>query len=179
MLIGIDASRAFTKNRTGIEEYSYQVIKYLRNKLNDAQVILYIRKNQEVDFDLPLNWRIKKMWLPYFTSQMRFSLEFLFNPIDTLLIPAHVVPPIHPRNTIVVIHGLEYKFVPNAYSLWARFYMSVVIRNSCSWAKKIIAVSKNTKKDLMELYKVPEEKIEVIYEGVSTNYKSGTEYTNY
>ena len=62
MLIGIDGSRAFIKRRTGIEEYSYQVIKGLRDKLKDAQtVFLYIRKNQEVDFELPKNWRVKKI----------------------------------------------------------------------------------------------------------------------
>ncbi len=111
------------------------------------------------------------MRLPYFFSQVRFSLEFLFNPVDTLFIPAHVVPPIHPENTVVVIHGLEYEFVSNAYSSWAKFYMSVVIKNSCRWAKKIIAVSNNTKQDLIKLYKVTEEKIEVIYEGYEEKFK--------
>ena len=33
MIIGIDASRAFQKKKTGIEEYSYQVIKHLRDFL--------------------------------------------------------------------------------------------------------------------------------------------------
>ncbi|MFA6193881.1 MAG: glycosyltransferase family 1 protein [Parcubacteria group bacterium] len=44
--------------------------------------------------------------------------------------------------------------------------MRLVIKNSCRWAKHIIAVSENTKKDLMKLYKVPEGKIGVIYEGI-------------
>ncbi|HEX7586257.1 MAG TPA: glycosyltransferase family 1 protein [Patescibacteria group bacterium] len=169
MIIGIDGSRAFLKQRTGIEEYSYQVIKHLTKELRDCQVVLYLRDNQEIDFDIPKNWKIKKLWLPYFTSQIRFSLEFLFNPIDVLFIPAHVVPPIHPKKTIVTIHGLEYEFVTGAYSWWARLYMRTVIKNSCHWAKKIIAVSKNTRQDLVNLYKVPEEKIEVIYEGYEKN----------
>ncbi len=46
------------------------------------------------------------------------------------------------------------------------------IKNSCRWAKTIIAVSNNTKKDLMRLYKVPEEKIKVIYEGYDADAKS-------
>jgi hypothetical protein len=62
MIIAIDGSRAFLKRRTGIEEYSYQVIKHLRDKLSDAQVILYIRANQEIDFDLPSHWQVKKLW---------------------------------------------------------------------------------------------------------------------
>jgi hypothetical protein len=44
MRIGIDGSRAFIKKRTGIEEYSYQVIFYLREWLQEEDVFLYIKK---------------------------------------------------------------------------------------------------------------------------------------
>jgi glycosyltransferase involved in cell wall biosynthesis len=169
MVIGIDGSRAFVGERTGIEEYSYQVIKGLRDKLNGHLVILYIRHDQKIDFNLPKNWKVKQLWLPYFSSQIRFSFELLFHPVDVLFVLSHTVPPFHPKKTIVVIHGLEYEFVPKAYSAWARFYMPIVIKNSCRWAEKIISVSRNTKKDLINLYKVPEEKISVIYEGYETD----------
>jgi len=185
MLIGIDGSRAFLKQRTGIEEYSYQVIKHLRDKLNDSQarlastsgfresrrVVLYIKHNQKIDFELPQMWSVKKLWSPRLWTQIRLSLELLLNPVDVLFIPAHTVPIIHPKNTIVTIHGLEYEFVPAAYSSWAIFYMRTIIKNSCRWAKKIIAVSNNTKKDLCELYEFSEEKIEVVYEGYEKKFK--------
>jgi len=46
MNIGIDASRAFTKEKTGIEEYSYQLIKNLTMMdLKSHQFFLYARKN--------------------------------------------------------------------------------------------------------------------------------------
>lgn len=169
MIIGIDASRAFIKKRTGIEEYSYRVIKNLRNKLMNHQVILYLRKNQEVDFEIPKNWKIKKIYFSRFWTQLGLSLELFINKIDILFIPAHIVPVFHPQKTIVVIHGLEYEFYPKAYSLWERIYMRWSIKFSCKWARKIIAVSQNTKKDLINLYKIPAEKIDVIYEGYSDN----------
>ncbi|EKD58580.1 MAG: group 1 glycosyl transferase [uncultured bacterium] len=167
MKIGIDASRAFLKNRTGIEEYSYQIIKHLRNELDarQYQVVLYLRRGQEIDFKLPQNWTIKIIQWPRFWTQIGLSLEMLLNPVDTLLIPAHTVPIMHPRNTIVVVHGLEYEFCPQAYSRLARIYMRWTIKKSCKWASKIISVSENTKKDLIRLYKVRAEKIFVIYEG--------------
>lgn len=190
MKIGIDASRAFLKNRTGIEEYSYQVIRHLRNKLTDAEVILYIRPrgiNDDIDkFNIPQNWEIKKINFCRFWTQIGLSLEMLLNPVDILFIPAHTVPIINPSSpifkkiinlihkkkinpkTVVTIHGLEYEFLPKAYSFWERFYMRLVIKKSCKWADKIIAVSKNTKKDLIRLYKVPAKKIEVVYEGFDT-----------
>jgi glycosyltransferase involved in cell wall biosynthesis len=70
----------------------------------------------------------------------------------------------------VVIHGLEYEFMPEAYSSWERLYMRFSIKKSCQWAQKVIAVSKNTKKDLKKIYGVPDEKVKVIYEGYDKNY---------
>ncbi len=167
MIIGIDASRAFQKQKTGIEEYSYQVIKNIRNYLRDQQVILYANPaiNIKPDFNIPEKWKIKYLRSPIFWTQVRLSLELLFHPVDILFIPAHTVPLVHPKNTIVTIHGLEYEYCPKAYSFWQRFYMRRVIKNSCQWAKRIIAVSNNSKKDLIKLYGVPEKKISVIYEG--------------
>jgi len=179
MIIGIDASRAFLKQRTGIEEYSYQVIKHLADRqtsltkeTSDCQVVLYLRKNQEIDFILPKNWNARVIQWPRFWTQIGLSLEMIFHPVDTLFIPAHTVPVVHSKNTIVTIHGLEYEFCPKAYSPWETFYMRWSIKNSCRWAKKIIAVSNNTKQDLIKLYKVPENKIEVIYEGYGSIGKS-------
>lgn len=171
MLIGIDASRAFLKQRTGIEEYSYQIIKHLRDRLGGHTVVLYLRKNQAVDFELPAGWRIKNINFAYLWTQIGLSLEMLFHPADVLFVPAHTVPLIHPKNTVVTIHGLEYEFCPKAYSLWARFYMRFSIKNSCRWAKKIISASENTKKDLRRLYKVPENKVTVVYEGYDNKFK--------
>lgn len=171
MKIGIDASRAFVGERTGIEEYSYRVIKYLRKELQNDEVFLYIRKGQKIDFKLPQNWKIKVINFPYLWTQVGLSLEMLIHPVDALFIPAHVVPIIHSKNTFVTVHGLEFEMFPEGYSFWARFYMRWSIRFSCRWAKKIIAVSQNTRNDLMKLYKIPEEKIEVIYEGISENLK--------
>jgi len=189
MKIGIDASRAFIKKRTGIEEYSYQVIRHLKNELADCEVILYVRAgeiNERVKkFQLPEKWKIKEIKMPRFWTQIGLSREMIFHPVDALFIPAHTVPIIHPSGwlmravnffkkekikkfkTVVTIHGLEYEFLPKAYSLWERFYMRTVIKKSCHWADKIISVSKNTKKDLVKLYNVPARKIKVIYEGFS------------
>ena len=165
MKIGIDASRAFLKQRTGIEEYSYQIIKNLRDKLNDHQVVLYVRKDQQIDFEIPKNWKIKIINCIRLWTQLGLSFELLLHPIDTLFIPAHTVPIIHPKNTIVVVHGLEYEFCPQAYSMFERFYMRLTIKKSCTWASGIISVSQNTKKDLIDLYDVSENKIDVVYEG--------------
>ena len=188
MKIGIDASRAFLKNRTCIEEYSYQVIRHLRESFSEEKVVLYVRKKlvwesgrlklepQRIDFELSANWEVKGLWAPRFWTQIRLSCEMLLHPVDVLFVPAHTVPCIHPKQTVVTIHGLEYEFSPESYSWYERWYMRFSIRNSVCWAKRVIAVSDNTKRDLIRLYQVPEEKITVVYEGVEKYRVSSIEY---
>lgn len=176
MTIGIDASRAFLPKRTGIEEYSYQVIKHLTKELAEERVVLYVRKNQVVDFDLPKMWRVRSLGWSRCWTQGGLALEMLLRPVDTLFVPAHTVPWVHPKRTVVVVHGLEYEFCFDAYSWWERRYMRWSIKNSCRWASKIIAVSENTKRDLVRLYSVPEEKIRVIYEGVKQMKNEGSDF---
>ena len=174
MTIAIDGSRAFLKQRTGIEEYSYQVIFHLREELKEESVVIYIRSDQEIDFDLPEKWRVKQLWAPRLWTQCRLSLEMLFSKTDILLVPAHTVPFIHPRNTIVVVHGLEYEFCPEAYSWFARWYMRLSIWYSCKVAKTVICVSENTKKDVMRLYAVEQQKIVVFPEGYEKKHAEGS-----
>ncbi|MCA9364619.1 MAG: glycosyltransferase family 4 protein [Candidatus Moranbacteria bacterium] len=173
MKIGIDASRAFIQDRTGIEEYAYQVIKNMEGVLADDDVRLYIRgQQQEVikKINFPERWEVRTLKARRLWTLGRLSIEMGIHSIDALFIPSHVVPPIRPKNTTVTIHGLEYEKCPEAYRPWERFYMRQAITHACKWAKKIIAVSQNTKKDLIKIYKVPEEKITVIYEGYETKW---------
>lgn len=165
MIIGIDASRAFLRNRTGIEEYAYRVIEHLRGPLRDEEVVLYVRPGQGPDFGLPAAWRVKTLRSPRFWTHGRLSIEMLLHRPDVLFIPAHTVPIIHPRRSVVTVHGLEYEFSPESYSWWERCYMRTVIRFSCRAAETIIAVSEHTKGDLVRLYGVPEHRIVVVYEG--------------
>jgi len=169
--IGIDASRAFVKERTGIEEYSYQVIKHLRKYLGEHQVILYTRfgGDEQVDFELPKKWQVKILPWKYFWTQGGLSWEMLVRPMDILFVPAHTLPFIHPRRSYVTVHGLEYEFSPESYSWQSRLFHRFFIKRSCRWAEKVIAVSEKTKKDLVNLYKVREEKIEVIGNGFAIN----------
>lgn len=184
MIIGIDASRAFLARRTGIEEYSYQVIKHLRAVIPESEeVVLYLRKKIEmgppgrrfqirtrlpkVDFSLPRHWKLSGIWAPRFWTQAGLSWAMLRQKPDVLFVPVHTVPFLHPKNTVVTVHGLEYEFCPEAYSWWGRFFLRFFTRYSCRAAARVISVSENTKQDVMRLYGVPEKKIRVIYEGFS------------
>lgn len=182
MKIGIDASRAFIDNRTGIEEYSFRVIEQLTKEksLKEHEVILYARGGklrlelEAGNFRLPYNWKVKEVLPSRFWTQLGLSLELLLNPIDALFVPAHTVPLVHPKNTVVTVHGLEYEHCPESYGLYSRWFHRFFVKKSCKWASKIIAISKNTRKDLLEIYKADKKKIEIVYNGflrIDDNFK--------
>ncbi len=177
--IAIDASRAFVHERTGIEEYAYQVIKHMRTPLATRDVVLYVRFGgiaardprawiHRHFFSLPDVWRVRVVRPPRFWTQGGLAWRMLRDRPATLFVPAHTVPWIHPRNTVVVVHGLEYEMTPQAYSAWARLYMRWSIRASCRWARHIVTVSDNTARDVARLYGVPRAKMTTVYEGINT-----------
>ena len=169
MKIGIDASRAFGKERTGTEEYSYRLIKNLAMMdTSRHQVFLYARKNPLADFDLPDNFQLKIISTNRFWTQIGLASEMMMNKPDVLFVPSYAIPQIHPAKTVVTIHGLEYRCCPECYSLKERFILELNTRLSIKWASKIITPSESTKKDLVKFYKVNADKIKVIYHGVNS-----------
>jgi glycosyltransferase involved in cell wall biosynthesis len=89
--------------------------------------------------------------------------------LDVYHSPSGVMPYTYRGNSIITIHDLAIYKHPEWFPE-GRISKSVstkmLVPNSVSLAKKIIAVSNSTKKDLIDLFNVPEEKIAVIYQGV-------------
>ena len=168
MNIGINAVAAFKEPRTGVEEYVYQLIKHL-TMLKDSDkhhFILYSQNNNNFNFKLPNNFEINKLrWsLPMWT-QIRLTAEILKNKPDILFIPVHVLPFIHPENSVTTIHGLEYEYYPEMYPANHLRYLRWSTKYALKNTKKIITVSQNTKNDLIKLYNADPDKIKVIYHG--------------
>lgn len=72
---------------------------------------------------------------------------------------------------VLTVHDLSFlinkKFFSCRKNIWHWF---VNIKKLTNHFDKIVAVSENTKRDLMEIIKVPEDKIKVIYSGISKNF---------
>ena len=164
MTIGIDASRINIKNKTGTEYYSYNLIEYLLKVDKKNKYILYSRNLLKDEFK-GLNFTNKILWAPRLWTQLRLSIEMLKAPIGALFVPAHAIPLIHPKKTIITIHGLEYEYFPKAYSFFERWHLKFATKLALKYASKIIAPSHSTKNDLIKFYKADPKKIKVIYHG--------------
>lgn len=168
MKIGIDASRAFVEEKTGTEEYSYELIRHLASDFfKEDEIFLFVKWGTHIDFALPSNFFVKEIEGNFLWTQWHLSYELMRNPIDVLFVPAHTIPLRHPQKSVATIHGLEFKSCPDCYSRKDRWILDINTRLSILFAKKIITPSEGTKQEIVKFYKVPPEKISVIHHGAS------------
>lgn len=169
MTIGIEAERANNRTKTGVEHYAKQLILHLAEIDSVNEYILLLRSTPEDwFFKLPKNFKVKVIPFPIFWTQIRISWEMLWHPVDVLMIPASALPIIHPRRSIVTIHDVAWKYFPESFTGFMRWFLEWSTKFAVRNASQIIAVSESTKKDLVKFYKVDEKKINVIHHGFSS-----------
>jgi glycosyltransferase involved in cell wall biosynthesis len=169
MIIGIDASRATVRRRTGTEGYSFNVIRGLIELGAAHQFRLYFRDDPPEDL-FPARPNVEhvvirrsRLW-----THVGLRAALRANRPNVLFVPAHVIPWPNAMGVpaVVTIHDLGYLYYPEKHPLFDRLYLNWSTRHSARMARRVIAVSKATAHDLVALNGVPEEKIRVVYSGV-------------
>jgi glycosyltransferase involved in cell wall biosynthesis len=82
----------------------------------------------------------------------------------------HVVPPSCPCPAVVTIHDLSFERHPELMGLRDRFVFRTMVPRSARRAVRVFAVSELTKRDLVELYGIPEDKVVVTPNGVDPRF---------
>ncbi|MBI2600957.1 glycosyltransferase family 4 protein [Candidatus Daviesbacteria bacterium] len=181
MIIGFDGSRAFSNQRTGTENYSYQLLKHLAKIDTKNHYLIYLRPASTKDLGQSNYLEKEKGWpqnfqfkvLEYFRlwTQSGLAFETFKQRLDLLFVPAHTLPIIHKPGlkTVLTVHDLGSEYLPRMHQLKQRLYLSVMQRYQLKTATKIIAVSKATRDDLVAKIGINPSKIVVIYEGYNKN----------
>ncbi len=168
LTIGVDASRTLAAHRTGTEHYSVALLRALMLLDTPHRWRLYAPAAPPDDLlPLPSRWEWRTLPAPRLWTHGRLSWEMLRHAPDVLFVPAHVVPFIHPRRTVVTLHDLGYRAFPDAHPARDRRYLALSTRWSARTARRIIAVSGATRDDLVRHLRVPPDKIAVVPHGVS------------
>ncbi len=166
MTIAIEAERANHGRPTGVEHYAKQLIKHLAEVDSVNTYVLYLRTEpQEWMAALPPNFSCKVIPFPIFWTQVRVSIEVLLHRPDALFVMASALPIIHPKNSVVTIHDLGWAYYPETFGTAMRWYLKFSTWYACKFAKSTIAISEQTKKDLIARYNLAPEKIKVVYHG--------------
>ncbi len=83
-----------------------------------------------------------------------------------------VLPPTLPgTKTLLTVHDLSFIRVPETASPGLRAYLEVVVPRSARRADHILADSEATRQDLIELYRLPSERVTVLLSGVDSRFQ--------
>lgn len=92
----------------------------------------------------------------------------LYHATEHLLMPLRDVP------TVLTVHDLIFRRYPAHHKPLNRWYLNLTMPLYCRRATRIIAVSEQTKCDVVEAYRIPPEKITVIYEAAAPGFNPQT-----
>lgn len=177
MRIAFDAKR-ITHNRTGLGNYSRFVVNGLSANYPENQYMLYtpglrqsalweqIVPRPNVSFQYP-ETTIAKMCPSLWRSRtivqdLKKDRIDLFHGLSNELphtLKGSGIP------SIVTIHDLIFMRYPQYYQRIDRAIYTYKFKKACQIANRIVAISEMTSRDIQSFFHIPEEKIEIVYQG--------------
>jgi glycosyltransferase involved in cell wall biosynthesis len=101
-----------------------------------------------------------------------FAWRLWRDRLDLFHATHYVIPPLARARAVVTIHDIIHvlypQFLPNRGAL---LYARVMIRRALRRADRIITVSYNSKRDLVDYFGIPPSRVEVIYNGVAGRFR--------
>jgi len=171
MKVGFDISQI--AHVGGVANYTQNLAEQLQ-QLKDLEMV-YFYSSLRKPYRGKLK-NVKKYRLPPTFFEMLFnrwrnvSIEKFIGPVDIFHSSDWTEPPSKAKK-VTTYHDI----VPLKYPGWSHPKIVAVHKRRLWWVEKeidfVIAVSEATKKDLMEISNIPEEKITVIYEAPSGDFK--------
>jgi glycosyltransferase involved in cell wall biosynthesis len=181
MKIGFDAKRIF-HNRTGLGNYSRDLVRILSHYHPENKYVLYNPKKRNAiafNFDheatveaLPSSGFCKffyNLWRQFFISS-----DLLKDNIQIFHGLSGEIPCGLKRKgikTVVSVHDLIFLRYPQFYTFFDRYIHKIKAQYSVRNADVVVAVSEQTKYDIIEFFDIQPEKIEVVYQGCQDVFK--------
>jgi len=186
MNIGIDIRPLMCPNRTGVGQYTFELLDALFFTDKENQYYLFYNSYKDLASIVP-NWSQKNVHIiktGWPNKIFSFALALGIIKLDNIIIKnkKNSVPHLHyffspnlgftsvskKTKQILTVHDLSFKFFPDCFS-WKRRIRHVLIRpkKQSQKADIILTPSKNTKKDIVTGFCIDENKIKVIYPGVN------------
>lgn len=164
VVIGIDASRAITGQRTGTEAYAYFLIQAL---ITQSKQPLRLYFNQPPPPGL-FSGEFEAVHIPFsrLWTHIRLAWELHRRPPDLFFTPAHVIPFTYFGRSVATIHDVGYHHFPKAHPTTQLAYLRWSTAHNTHRSQLVIADSQATKDDLRRFYGTNPAKIAVVYPGI-------------
>lgn len=184
MNLGIDVRTLMSPTRTGVGEYTFELLNALFSLPSDDQFYLLYNGHKKITQWLP-QWNQSNVhyagttWpnkffnastvvarRPFLTSPLKSDVKL--NAVFLPNINFTALPP--DQKYVITIHDLSFKLFPHFFSakqrLWHRLVQpEKLIKN----ANHIITPSDNTRRDVIQQLSIPEHKVTTVYPGLNLN----------
>jgi glycosyltransferase involved in cell wall biosynthesis len=178
MKIGLNGQQLLLENPAGPEKYTYNLFNALSKIDKKNKYIIYLNKKPKKTWFNELtsgnpNFSFIVVPKTIFWTQINLASELLRSPPDVFFTSIHTIPMIRNPKTrfVTMIHGLEYKYSAGYNYPLLRFKTVRPIKYAAEHSDKIVVPSQATKAALLkQRWKVPEDTIDVVYEGVDNNF---------
>lgn len=184
MRVGINAhllSFSGSYRQAGLSRYIDELLFELPRVANDLDVIGYTGNEPlppETEARKPANLALSRSRFPTQRAPVRIAWEQAALPfaalrhrLDLVHCPVNVRPLFSPYPTIVTIHDLIFLRSPQSFHPAKRAYLTAMTGWSARNAAQVIAVSEATRRDVIELLRVPANRVTTVHNGVGEQFR--------
>jgi glycosyltransferase involved in cell wall biosynthesis len=173
MKIAYDAKRAFA-NRRGLGNYSRDVIRLMLHYAPENDYYLFGKPSSlcptgNAHIVRPEGfWHLcPSLWRSYGCLNDMDGIDIYHGLSGELPFGIHRLP----LKTVVTMHDAIFMRYPDLYSIGYRRLFARKVQYACDHADCIIAISEQTKQDLITFFHADESKIQVVYQGCNNRFR--------
>ena len=174
MRIGINTLFMIPGLVGGSETYLRNLLSKLASIDSDNEYVLFTNTENSGSFNLekanflevrcPIPARFRPARILW--EQFILPIQCRRHKIDLLHSPGYVSPIVLPCPSVVSIHDMNYFFFPDDWSRLALLALKILVPLSARSSSQVIAVSQSSKKHIVKILKISEDKVNVTHNGV-------------
>lgn len=177
MKIYVDVSAA-VHHRAGLGRYAESLTRALVQQIPEALALFYNREAGVEPLDGLAALRASTVALGYKPWRMAVWLGQIARVPFNRLVPGatlfhateHLLMPLRGIPTVLTVHDLIFHHLPEHHKPLNRWYLTWTLPLYCRRADHVIAVSEATRQDLLTIYRLPPEKVSVVYEAPAPHF---------
>jgi glycosyltransferase involved in cell wall biosynthesis len=160
--------------RAGVSRYVHNLLTHVLREDPEGDYTVFVGGRCA----LSLSGKLKPARLPTNRPLVRIAWEQACQPLQLvregialLHSPVNVQPVFLPCKGVVTVTDLSFMTFPQAFRMGRRLYQRWFTRWSVRHADRVIAISKTTAQDVVQLFDVPADKVSVVLPGVDARYQ--------
>lgn len=172
-----------TYRNAGVSRYTYTLLDGLSRTDTDQRYAVFVNRAESgtpAASQLTASGRIELVPGPWATKrpaqrvlweQTTLPEELRSRHIDVFHSPVNVLPLRLPCASVVTVLDLAFVFYPQYFRPARRIYQRTFTSSSARRATLVVTIAQSTKRELVERFHTPEERIRVIYPAIDADYQ--------